>query len=106
LLQLSETFTVRFLIYFEVANDYKLILLSLGVYKPGNVRLHPELLAKHQAYVKEKSNSEEDKPVFLVFHGGSGSTKEEIATALNNGVVKMNVDTDTQWGRYFSSLIL
>lgn len=68
-----------------------------GVYKPGNVRLHPELLAKHQAYVKEKLNTEEKHPVFLVFHGGSGSTKEEISTAVKNGVVKMNIDTDTQY---------
>jgi fructose-bisphosphate aldolase class II len=42
------------------------------VYKPGNVKLHPELLEKHQKYVKEKTNAKEDKPVFLVFHGGSG----------------------------------
>jgi fructose-bisphosphate aldolase class II len=68
-----------------------------GVYAPGNVKLHPELLGKHQAYVKEQLKTEDDKPVFFVFHGGSGSTKEEIAEAVNNGVVKMNVDTDTQW---------
>ncbi|CDS02669.1 Putative Fructose-bisphosphate aldolase [Lichtheimia ramosa] len=68
-----------------------------GVYAPGNVKLHPELLAKHQAYVKEQLKSDNDKPVFFVFHGGSGSTEQEIATAVNNGVVKMNVDTDTQW---------
>ncbi|KAL1931758.1 hypothetical protein VTP01DRAFT_9902 [Rhizomucor pusillus] len=68
-----------------------------GVYAPGNVRLHPELLGKHQAYVKEQLGTEHDKPVFFVFHGGSGSTEEEIATAVSNGVVKMNVDTDTQW---------
>ncbi|OZJ04523.1 Fructose-bisphosphate aldolase 1 [Bifiguratus adelaidae] len=70
-----------------------------GVYKPGNVKLHPELLGKHQAYVKEQlgSKAKNDKPVFFVFHGGSGSTEEEIKTAVSNGVVKMNVDTDTQW---------
>ncbi|CDH56117.1 fructose-bisphosphate aldolase [Lichtheimia corymbifera JMRC:FSU:9682] len=68
-----------------------------GVYAPGNVKLHPELLAKHQAYVKEQLKTDNDKPVFFVFHGGSGSTEQEIATAVNNGVVKMNVDTDTQW---------
>ncbi|KAI9319283.1 fructose-bisphosphate aldolase [Dichotomocladium elegans] len=68
-----------------------------GVYAPGNVRLHPELLGKHQAYVKEQLGTDNDKPVFFVFHGGSGSTEEEIATAVSNGVVKMNVDTDTQW---------
>ncbi|KAG2198823.1 hypothetical protein INT47_000739 [Mucor saturninus] len=68
-----------------------------GVYAPGNVKLHPELLGKHQAYVKEKLNAETDKPVYFVFHGGSGSTHEEIKTALSFGVIKMNVDTDTQW---------
>ncbi|KIJ29419.1 hypothetical protein M422DRAFT_31324 [Sphaerobolus stellatus SS14] len=66
-----------------------------GVYKPGNVKLHPELLGKHQTFVSEQTGK--DKPLFLVFHGGSGSTKEEIKTAVNNGVVKMNVDTDTQF---------
>ncbi|KAF9975147.1 Fructose-bisphosphate aldolase 1 [Actinomortierella ambigua] len=68
-----------------------------GVYAPGNVKLHPELLGKHQAYVKEKRGLKTDKPVWFVFHGGSGSTENEIKTAVNNGVVKMNVDTDTQW---------
>jgi len=68
-----------------------------GVYKPGNVRLHPELLAQHQAYAKEKSGGKVEQPLYLVFHGGSGSTKEEIQTAVNHGVVKMNVDTDTQF---------
>ena len=68
-----------------------------GVYKPGNVKLSPEMLGKHQDYVKNKINSAETKPLFLVMHGGSGSTKEEIACAVNDGVVKINVDTDTQW---------
>jgi len=68
-----------------------------GVYKPGNVKLHPELLGKHQEHVSSKLSSTNPKPLFLVFHGGSGSTKEEIKTAVQNGVVKMNVDTDTQW---------
>jgi fructose-bisphosphate aldolase class II len=68
-----------------------------GVYKPGNVSLQPERLGKHQAFAKEKLGSAEDKPIFLVMHGGSGSTDEEIKTAVVNGVVKMNVDTDTQW---------
>jgi len=68
-----------------------------GVYKPGNVKLHPELLGKHQKHVSEKLGGASPKPLFLVFHGGSGSTKEEIETAVQNGVVKMNVDTDTQW---------
>jgi len=68
-----------------------------GVYKPGNVKLHPELLGKHQEHVSKKLDGTPSKPLFLVFHGGSGSTKEEIKTAVQNGVVKMNVDTDTQW---------
>ncbi|GAA5894269.1 hypothetical protein JCM8208_002392 [Rhodotorula glutinis] len=68
-----------------------------GVYKPGNVALRPELLAKHQAYCHEQLKSENSLPIYLVFHGGSGSSKEEITTAVQNGVVKMNVDTDTQW---------
>ncbi|KAI7882185.1 fructose-bisphosphate aldolase, class II [Lichtheimia hyalospora FSU 10163] len=68
-----------------------------GVYAPGNVKLHPELLGKHQAHVKEQLGTENTKPVFFVFHGGSGSTEQEIKTAVENGVVKMNVDTDTQW---------
>jgi fructose-bisphosphate aldolase class II len=68
-----------------------------GVYKPGNVSLQPARLGKHQEYTKAKISSENDKPIFLVMHGGSGSTEEEIKTAVSNGVVKMNVDTDTQW---------
>ncbi|KAL5483311.1 FBA1 [Sanghuangporus weigelae] len=68
-----------------------------GVYKPGNVRLHPELLGKHQAYAAQQLKGKDPKPLFLVFHGGSGSSKEEIKTAVENGAVKMNVDTDTQF---------
>jgi fructose-bisphosphate aldolase class II len=68
-----------------------------GVYKPGNVKLHPELLGKHQKYVKEKIGATEDKPVFLVFHGGSGSTKQEYSEAIGYGVVKVNLDTDLQY---------
>jgi len=68
-----------------------------GVYKPGNVTLQPERLGKHQAYAKEKLGCESNKPIFLVMHGGSGSTDDEIKTAVENGVVKMNIDTDTQW---------
>lgn len=66
-----------------------------GVYKPGNVKLKPELLAEIQSAVGAKYGK--DKPFDLVFHGGSGSTPEEIATAVKNGVVKMNIDTDTQY---------
>jgi len=68
-----------------------------GVYKPGNVVLSPERLGNHQAYAKKMLNSPLSKPIFLVMHGGSGSTDEEIALAVKNGVVKMNIDTDTQW---------
>ncbi|KAI8582321.1 hypothetical protein K450DRAFT_228431 [Umbelopsis ramanniana AG] len=68
-----------------------------GVYSPGNVKLHPELLGKHQKYVQQQLSTKDDKPVYFVFHGGSGSTHQEIATAVSFGVVKMNVDTDTQW---------
>lgn len=68
-----------------------------GVYKPGNVKLSPERLLTHQEYTKEKTGSELARPIFLVMHGGSGSTDEEIQTAVVNGVVKMNIDTDTQW---------
>ncbi|KAI0763358.1 fructose-bisphosphate aldolase [Trametes elegans] len=72
-----------------------------GVYKPGNVRLHPELLNKHQLFAEQKLGK--TKPLFLVFHGGSGSTKDEIKTAVQNGVVKMNIDTDTQFA-YLSGI--
>jgi len=68
-----------------------------GVYKPGNVVLSPERLGKHQAFAKKMLNSPLEKPIFLVMHGGSGSTDEEIGLAVKNGVVKMNIDTDTQW---------
>ncbi|HEX6578092.1 MAG TPA: class II fructose-bisphosphate aldolase [Jiangellaceae bacterium] len=66
-----------------------------GVYKPGNVKLRPEILAEIQRVVGEKTGV--DKPFDLVFHGGSGSSLEEIRAALDYGVVKMNVDTDTQY---------
>jgi fructose-bisphosphate aldolase class II len=66
-----------------------------GVYKAGNVKLQPELLANFQKFAAEKVGQE--NPLFFVFHGGSGSEKHDIATALGAGVVKMNVDTDTQW---------
>jgi len=68
-----------------------------GVYKPGNVKLRPEILGQHQGHVAQKIGKPNDKPLFLVFHGGSGSTKDEIKTAVQSGVVKMNVDTDTQF---------
>jgi fructose-bisphosphate aldolase class II len=67
-----------------------------GVYKPGNVKLRPELLGEIQAGLEAKYGTG-PKPLDLVFHGGSGSTDEEIATAVSNGVIKMNIDTDTQY---------
>ncbi|MDO5723751.1 MAG: class II fructose-bisphosphate aldolase [Flaviflexus sp.] len=66
-----------------------------GVYKPGFVKLRPELLGEIQAEVGEKYGKEH--PFDLVFHGGSGSSAEEIATAVKHGVIKMNIDTDTQY---------
>jgi len=69
-----------------------------GVYKPGNVQLRPDVLKQAQeAVVSEFGLEEGSKPFHLVFHGGSGSTAEEIGAAVDYGVVKMNVDTDTQY---------
>ena len=69
-----------------------------GVYKPGNVKLRPEVLKTAQeAVVKELGLDAGARPFDLVFHGGSGSTAEEIGAAVDFGVVKMNVDTDTQY---------
>ncbi len=67
-----------------------------GVYKPGNVVLTPKILDNSQKYIENKLGIDE-KPVDFVFHGGSGSTLEEIREAISYGVVKMNIDTDTQW---------
>jgi fructose-bisphosphate aldolase class II len=66
-----------------------------GVYKPGNVKLRPEVLKTAQETVADKFGK--DRPFDFVFHGGSGSLPEEIAAAVDYGVVKMNVDTDTQY---------
>ena len=68
-----------------------------GVYKPGNVKLRPEILKEGQDVVAKEFGLSEDKPFNLVFHGGSGSAQSEIREALSYGVVKMNVDTDTQY---------
>ncbi len=67
-----------------------------GVYKPGNVKLTPKILRNSQDYIQKKYNTGE-KPVNFVFHGGSGSTHDEIKEAVSYGVIKMNIDTDTQW---------
>lgn len=67
-----------------------------GVYKPGNVRLTPVILKNSQDEIQRQRNTK-DKPVDFVFHGGSGSSRAEIREAISYGVVKMNIDTDTQW---------
>ncbi|HPB52866.1 MAG TPA: class II fructose-bisphosphate aldolase, partial [Saprospiraceae bacterium] len=67
-----------------------------GVYKPGNVTLKPIILHNSQEYVQRKFNTG-PKPINFVFHGGSGSSREEIREALSYGAVKMNIDTDMQW---------
>jgi fructose-bisphosphate aldolase class II len=67
-----------------------------GVYKPGNVKLTPKILDNSQKYI-EKNYQTEKNPVDFVFHGGSGSTLEEIREAIGYGVVKMNIDTDLQF---------
>lgn len=67
-----------------------------GVYKPGNVKLTPRILDESQKYVAEKFNLV-NNPLDFVFHGGSGSTAQEIAESVSYGVIKMNIDTDTQW---------
>jgi fructose-bisphosphate aldolase class II len=80
--------------YFSIAAGFGNVH---GVYKPGNVKLQPILLKKHQEYVKEQIKGKEDKPVFLVFHGGSGSSVDDFREAISYGVVKVNLDTDLQW---------
>jgi len=67
-----------------------------GVYKPGNVKLEPIILYNSQKFIQEKYGTEAN-PVNFVFHGGSGSEPEKIEEAIGYGVVKMNIDTDTQW---------
>jgi fructose-bisphosphate aldolase class II len=67
-----------------------------GVYKPGNVKLTPKILKNSQDYIEQHLKTG-PKPVNFVFHGGSGSTREEIREAISYGVVKMNIDTDVQW---------
>lgn len=68
-----------------------------GVYKPGNVKLEPQILKNSQEYVKNKFGLKSDKPINFVFHGGSGSELKDIQEAISYGVIKMNIDTDTQW---------
>jgi len=68
-----------------------------GVYAPGNVELKPDILHNTQKYLKEQLKSDDDKPAFFVFHGGSGSSVDDIRYAIKAGTIKMNIDTDTQW---------
>merc|ERR1712070_595276 len=68
-----------------------------GVYAPGNVKLEPEILHNTQKFISEKNGDGNKKPVKFVFHGGSGSSQEDIQYAIKAGVIKMNIDTDTQW---------
>jgi fructose-bisphosphate aldolase, class II len=68
-----------------------------GVYKPGNVKLQPIILKNSQEYVKEKFGLTGDVPINFVFHGGSGSSRQEIRDAIEYGAIKMNIDTDMQW---------
>ena len=70
-----------------------------GVYKPGNVSLTPKILDNSQKYIEEKFKTS-PQPVNFVFHGGSGSAPSEIAEAIGYGVIKMNIDTDTQWATW------
>ena len=82
-------------------NGYYMTALTFGnvhgVYKPGNVKLRPEVLKAAQDSVHAQFNTPDDKPFHLVFHGGSGSDEADIKAAVSYGVVKMNVDTDTQY---------
>lgn len=67
-----------------------------GVYKPGNVKLQPIILNNSQQFIQQKFGTVE-KPIHFVFHGGSGSTRDEIREAISYGAIKMNIDTDMQW---------
>ncbi|HEY8402616.1 MAG TPA: class II fructose-bisphosphate aldolase [Cytophagaceae bacterium] len=68
-----------------------------GVYKPGSVKLEPKILKSSQEYIKKKFNLSAENPVNFVFHGGSGSSQEQIREAISYGAIKMNIDTDLQW---------
>jgi fructose-bisphosphate aldolase, class II len=70
-----------------------------GVYKPGNVKLTPKILDNSQKFISAK-HSLPEKPINFVFHGGSGSSVDEIREAISYGVIKMNIDTDTQWATW------
>ncbi len=68
-----------------------------GVYKPGNVELRPVILHNSQEFIAKKFNTTDPKPVYFVFHGGSGSPQDQIREAIGYGAIKMNIDTDLQW---------
>jgi fructose-bisphosphate aldolase, class II len=68
-----------------------------GVYKPGNVKLQPVILKNSQDFIREKFGLTAEHPINFVFHGGSGSSREEIREAISYGAIKMNIDTDLQW---------
>lgn len=68
-----------------------------GVYKPGNVKLQPVILKNSQDFIRNKYALTAEKPINFVFHGGSGSSREEIREAISYGAIKMNIDTDLQW---------
>ena len=70
-----------------------------GVYKPGNVKLTPKILDNSQKFIQQKFATAA-LPVNFVFHGGSGSSRDEIREAISYGVIKMNIDTDTQWATW------
>jgi fructose-bisphosphate aldolase class II len=68
-----------------------------GVYSPGNVELRPEILNNSQKHIQKELGTADPKPVFFVFHGGSGSPQNQIREAIGYGAIKMNIDTDLQW---------
>ncbi len=80
--------------YFTIAASFGNVH---GVYKPGHVKLEPIILKNSQEYIRQKFGIDKEKPVSFVFHGGSGSELEKIHEAIDYGVVKFNIDTDTQW---------
>jgi fructose-bisphosphate aldolase class II len=82
--------------YFTIAASFGNVH---GVYKPGNVHLTPKILDNSQKYIEEKFGTAK-KPVNFVFHGGSGSDPKDIKEAISYGVIKMNIDTDTQWATW------
>lgn len=79
--------------YFTIAASFGNVH---GVYKPGNVKLQPIILKNCQTYIQEKLGTGPN-PANFVFHGGSGSSREQIREAISYGAIKMNIDTDTQW---------